>query len=156
AVRWVVDIREGSVRLPVRGEPANETVRPSAIHELGGVIVEGIALLEREAERPEYFSDKALEQAKALANLSSDQLPVRVRNGRAPLVRITKQLLANVEKVLGEPTKSYGTVEGSLEVVNIHSGRYFNIYDPLTGKAIACQFGEYVALEEVLAAVGKR
>lgn len=156
-IRWAVEVKPGSVRLPLYAEPATDEVRASTIREIPTVIVEGIALLEERPERPEYFSDAALEHARAVANHISDDLPsISLRNGLAPIC-ITKRLVANVEEVLGPVTEAFGTVEGYLEALNIHGAdQQFNVYDALTGKAIPCKFGRYVALEEVLAAVGRR
>ncbi|MCA1680357.1 MAG: hypothetical protein LC790_04040, partial [Actinobacteria bacterium] len=58
--RWIVDVKPGSVKLPLRPAPAQDDVAPSAMPEVVAAITKGIALLDRTAERPDYFSDKAL------------------------------------------------------------------------------------------------
>jgi hypothetical protein len=153
-VRWLVEVEAGSVRLPLHAEPTSDRLRGSAAHEIAAVIVDGLAGLEAKPERPPYFTDRALEQAKALSNLLRDDLPLAVRNGSGR-IRLTKQLYVNAEKALGIPRESFGTVEGRLEAVSIHEGREFGIWQ-LDGKRVRCFFGRYVPLEEVLAAVGKR
>lgn len=151
AVRWVVEVKEGSVCLPLRGAPENEAVALPAIHELASVIVDGIALVEKKPQRPEYFSDKALQKAKSLANLPN----ISLRNGH-DRVYLSGHLMANVDQLLGKPHKTFGTVEGRLEKLDIHGTEKFIIYSSLTGKSVPCRFGEFVTLEDVTAAVGKR
>ena len=155
-VRWIVEVERGCVRLPLRAETAVEQVRPSAAREVGIVIAGGLSQLEESATRPEHFNDKALEQAKALAALASEDFPLAVRNGSAG-VQITRQLSVNAEKVLGAPKESFGTIEGRLEALYVHgSSRDFSVW-PLEGKAVKCVFGNRLDLEkDVLPAVRKR
>jgi hypothetical protein len=155
-VRWIVEVRPGSVKLPLRPTPALEQVSPSAFPEVIATVTEGIALLDRTAKRPAHFTDKALEQAKALANLAGPEVPINVRNGRAK-VPVTKRIAANVDEVLGAADPSYGTVEGLLEALNIHgTNRTFGVYDALTGKKVECKLIGKVTVDDLGPAIGKR
>ncbi len=151
SIRWVVEVKEGSVRLPLHGSPVSDAVAAPAIHELADVIAKGVALIEKRPERPDYFTDKALEKAKELAKVPE----VCIRNGAAP-IELTGHLMANVDQLLGKPKRVFGTVEGRLEKLDIHGPSNFIVYSSLTGKSVKCRFGKYVSLEEVTAAVGKR
>ena len=72
-VTWIVDdVRQGSVRLLVRPEPASKKVPASKMPTVVAVISEGVAQLQRTSERPEHFTDRALEKARDLAELVSD------------------------------------------------------------------------------------
>jgi hypothetical protein len=155
-IRWIVEVEPGSVRLPLRAETTAEQVRPSAAHEVGTAVASGLSQLEQSALRPDHFNDKALEQAKALAGLVSDRLPVAVRNGTAA-VNMTRQLSVNAEKVLGIPMETFGTIEGRLEALNLHgSSKEFSVW-PLEGKAVKCVFGNRLDVEaDILPAVQKR
>ncbi len=155
-VRWVVEVEPGSVRLPLRAEAAAEQVSPSAVREIGHAVADGLCRLEESAVRPDHFTDKALELAKGLANLASDDLPIAVRNGSAG-GQVTKQLFVNAEKVLGTPRETIGTIEGRLDALNVHgSTKDFSIWPP-NGKAIKCSFGSRLDLEkDILPAVTKR
>ncbi len=154
-VKWYVEVHPGSVRLPIRAEPAKATVTPSAIKQIPPLIGEGIERLAREAVRPDYFSDKALQQLKALANLASDDLPLSVLNGHGR-IPLTAQLVANADKVLGAPRASIGTVEGRLDALNIHGSKELSIWQE-DGSKVRCFFGGHLDLErDVLPAVGKR
>lgn len=150
-VRWLVEVKKGSVRLPLRAEPASDEVGPSKVREIPSLISGGIAQLEREAVRPAYFTDKALGQVKALAN---GGLPLAVLNGIGR-VTVTQQAAVNVDKLLGKPLESFGTVEGRLEELTIHAAPEFSIWQA-DGLKVRCLFGQRLALPEVLAAVGKK
>jgi hypothetical protein len=154
-VEWLVELRPGSVKMPVRGRPSTE-LRATAIPELSAAIAEGLAALDERAERPDYFNDKALEQAKALANLASPDAPISVRNGREK-AELSKRVAANVDDVLGAPLESYGTVEGHLEGLNLHGARpRFAVYEPLTGHRVECRFTPQVTLDDLRPAIGRR
>lgn len=155
-IRWIVEVEPGSIRLPLRAETIAEQIRPSAAHEVGTVVASGLSHLEQTATRPDHFNDKALEQAKALAGLVSDNLPVAVRNGSAG-VNMTRQLSVNAEKVLGAPMETFGTIEGRLEALNLHgSSKEFSVW-PLEGKAVKCVFGSRLDVEtDILPAIQKR
>lgn len=155
-VRWIVEVRPGSVRLPVRPQALTEDVRPSKFPELVTLIVDGLAKIDARPERPAYFSDKALEQAKALGNLSSDALPISVLNGNGR-ADLTKRASANVDDILGRTVTSYGTVEGTLEAVNIHGpSPTFSVYDALTGRALVCRLTDRVSVDNLRPAIDKR
>jgi hypothetical protein len=155
-IEWIVDIQEGSVRVPLRGRPSNGAVTPSAIPEIAATIVEGLATIDERAERPPYFTDKALVQARALANLASDELPVVVRH-RARAVPVSKQLMQHVDRVIGKQRESYGTVEGRLQRLDLHGRRpLFSVYEPLTGHRVDCHFTEDVTLEDLRPAIDRR
>jgi hypothetical protein len=153
-VKWYVEVKQGSVKLPVRGEPAKATASPSAMQHIAPIIGDGIGLLAREAIRPDYFSDKAIQQIKALANLAGDDLPLSVRNGHGR-VPLTARLMANADEVLGTPRDSVGTVEGRLDAINVHGAQEFSIWQE-DGAKIRCLFGGRINLTDVGSAVGKR
>jgi hypothetical protein len=155
SVRWIVDVQPGSVRLPLKGIPEAENVSAAVPHEVGHVVAKGLMDLEAAAVRPSHFTDRALTLAKDLANSSTDKMPIAVWNGSAG-GRVTKQLSANAETILGTPEVSFGTIEGRLEALSIHGTKDFSVWT-LGGSAVKCVFGSRLDLEaDVLPAVGKR
>lgn len=154
-IRWIVEVRSGSVRLPLRGEPVGETVQPSAVPEIGTAVARGLCALEDAPVRPDHFTDRALTLAKELANLATEDLPLAVHNGKAG-GSFTRQLSINAEKVLGAPQESVGTIEGRLEALSLHGSNEFSVW-PAGGTAVKCMFGNRLDLErDVLPAVNKR
>lgn len=155
-VRWAVRLEPGSVTLPVDPEANLEGFSSAAIPGMVGVIAEGMTALEEAPERPAYFTDRALEDARKLANMASDTMPIRIRNGHAG-TDLTKRLAANVDEVLGEPLLSYGTVEGMLERFNVHGKKNeFSVYDARDGRRVPCLFTETVTAETIGPAIQKR
>jgi hypothetical protein len=139
----------------MRAEGTSDEVQSLAIHEIGTVVAGGLALLEQAAIRPDHFTDKALELAKAFG-ASASEVPLTVRNGEVGS-DVTLQLVENAEKVLGVPLQSIGTIEGWLDALNVHaSNREFSIW-PAGEKAVKCSFGRRLDLDDdILPAVRRR
>ena len=150
AVKWTVEVKPGSVTLPIRGRSTSDKLSEASVSEIVSAVVLGLKTLNEQPTRPSYFNDQALREAKALANLVNDDLPrIAVLNGAAG-TDATRQLMVHVDQVMGEGRESIGTIEGKLEALNIHEKPYrFAIFDLLTDQRIECYFGEEVDLEEV-------
>jgi hypothetical protein len=157
SVKWIVEVAPGSVRLPVKGQTTSEKLAQSAVPEIVAAVVGGIKTLNERPVRPPYFNDQALIEAKALANLVSDDLPrIAVNNGTVGS-DATRQLMDHVDQVMGEGRESIGAIEGKLQALNIHEKPpRFAIYDLLTDQRIECFFGPTTDLEEVLRGIGRR
>ncbi len=150
AVEWTVQVRAGSVVLPVRPQATPDT-RALLVR----AVSDGLATVEERAERPPHFSDRALVQARALANLSTDDHPVRIGNGHR-IVRLTKAMVAHVDQVTGDAPPRIGTVEGRLDSVNVHGRPMFSIWERATGERVECVAGEGLTVEDLGAALGRR
>jgi hypothetical protein len=146
AVAWMVsDARLGSFELEVRAVPAKQTIPASMLPEIVTVIVDGMASLQDRPERPRHFNDSALRSARVLGSIiGPDVTAVRLKGngtvGRPHATVLTKQVVANVDEVIGTRLESYGTVEGVLEAITVHGKRAFAIYEPLTNRRIDCFF----------------
>jgi hypothetical protein len=157
AVKWTVEVRSGSVTLPITGRSMSEKLSDQAVPEIVAAVVGGIKTLNERPARPQYFNDQALREAKALANLVNEELPrIAVLNG-AVESDATRRLMTHVDQVIGEGRESIGTIEGKLQALNIHEKPpRFAIFDLLTDQRVECYFGEAVELDEVLRGVGRR
>ncbi len=157
AVKWTVEVKGGSVVLPIKGRATGDRLSDQAVPEIVAAVVQGVKTLNERPVRPPYFNDQALREAKALANLVSEDLPrIAILNGVAG-ADATKQLMANVDEVMGAGRESIGTIEGKLQALNIHEKpQRFAIFDLLNDQRVDCYFGEHVDLEEVLGGIGRR
>lgn len=157
-VHWVIeDVSKNSpLHLEVRPVGAREGVKARQLMELTSAISRGIATVQARPERPRHFSDRALENVKELAELGMGEGVRRVRIGGRRPTRVTAQLIANVDAILGETITSIGTIEGRLESINVHGTRVFVVYDSLTGERIPCYFGHRIDVAEVGQAVERR
>lgn len=161
-VRWViVDVHHSNVTLELSPERTREDVPPDLPDRVADAIASGMAVIEERAERPPYFSDRALERAKQLSDpVGAELRAVRFRRERAgkPVERVTvtRQLAANVDELIGPKVESFGTIEGRLEGIVVHDRRTFFVWETLTNRRVECSFGDRIALDEVLAAFGRR
>jgi hypothetical protein len=154
--QWLVHVEAGSVLLPVRPEPAGDAVSASKLGEVASVVAEGLAAIANEAERPPFFTDRALEQARELAKIADDDVPIAVGNGTVRTA-VTARLIANVDEVLGPDEETIGTIEGALEELNVHGGsKRFGVYDALTGVRVNCHLTANVTLDDLRPAIGMR
>lgn len=107
------------------------------------VFVHGMARIAYNPIQPDYFSDEALIRAKHLANLLNgnvDRIEIRgtIQGKLSDHISITQRIAAHVDELIGVRRVSLGSVEGKLELISIHGGTYFNIYDQLTGRRVKC------------------
>lgn len=156
-VVWVLhETQSGSIDLGVRAVPTSPRVSESVSREIATTISDGMATLATGPQRPPNFTDAALERAKDLANVLTDELPVvTVRNGHAA-ARVTNILAAHAETVLGEPIAVFGSVEGTLESLTVRDQRQFSVYDPLTDERIECRFGTRISPRVIGSAIESR
>lgn len=102
------------------------------------------------------WSERVLQNAKSLVSVLNDGISqiTFATQGTEP-VSPTQRVAATVDYFLAPAYEDYGTLEGRLETLSVHGKTRFNIYDPLTGRAIACYF-PIEQLEEAHAAFPKR
>lgn len=155
SVNWVVSsITSGSVHLKLEGIPTDD-VQPHNINEVITTVESGLAELEKRPERPLFFSDRALESAKALAELvGKDILGIQV-GSNSHKVNLTKHLVANVYELIGARYQSFGSVEGVLKSITIHRKLAFRIYNLLTDRSVTCYFKSN-SIDNIKNAFGKR
>lgn len=141
SVNWVISsIRAGSVHLTIEGI-ASEDIPVSQISDVVTNVESGIAILEERPERPPFFSDKALESAKALAGLIGQDIVTIQLRINSQKVTLTQHLIANVDELIGGKYKSFGSVEGILKAIDLSNKKpVFRIYDLLTNKSVKCFF----------------
>ena len=154
AVRYVItEAKGGSLTLGVSPRPGNENVSAEAMLRIAPAVTSGIRLLEQSAERPENFTDVALQRLRELALLADPETPeVRVGNS----VPLSRRLVQHVEKVLTPEFTSIGTVEGRLEGLIIHGKSRFIMVDHLTKRQISCYFTKRVEWKLALKLFGTR
>jgi len=157
-VDWVVErVSESSADYALAPRQLVKTLPPGSLHEMAEAVPNGIATLQRGAERPRYFSERALELATSLSTvLPASAAPIRTHNGSGE-VEITKAAGLHARRILDQPYVSeIGTVEGRMETLNVHGRRQFVIFDELTAARIECQFGHRVASAAIAAGIERR
>ncbi len=57
-------------------------------------------------------------------------------------IKITHKLAATVDELLPSNYDEYGSLVGTMEIINIHQKWIFNIFEELTGNRVTCHFNE--------------
>ena len=124
---------------------------PKVIH----AFVSGMREINTKPARPQYFTDEVLVRAKKLASLLNDGVErVSISDEEHPTpVIITQRLAANVDELIGVKDLYLGSVEGRLEILSVHGGFSFAVYDALTGRKVICQSNPET-LKEIIDTLG--
>jgi hypothetical protein len=133
---------------------------PDNSPEVISAVVMGMQQIDKQATRPKFFSDEALEDAKQLAGVLNgyiDRIDLRaIVRGRPPVTAsVTQRVAANVNELIGPRYTALGSIEGTMELVSIHGTVYFNVYDLVTRRKVRC-ICEREILNELIGSLGKR
>ena len=143
-LKWTIaDLSRGSANLAIHpilksadAIDQRELVISSALN--------GFLLIDRSAERPAYFTDEALKKAKEFSGvISSDIEGIAVfgnsGKGETQRIQITQRVAAHVDQLIGTSTVAIGSIEGTLETLNVHGRTSFIVYDLITGRRVDCR-----------------
>jgi hypothetical protein len=156
-IRWqFVDAStNGVVRFRVTPEQIAKDLAPNAPTTIVDAVASGVVNLERAPDRPQYFTDQALDQAARLVALRQDVGSLGVMNGKVGS-SITDTFRQHVDSLLGIQYYEEGSIEGTLEAVNVHDRSRFSVYDVLTRRPIKCNFGDRISIDQIAGALKKR
>jgi len=149
AVHWTVQVKKGSQLIGLAPTAPSPQAGLFARH-----VLEGIEALERVAEKPEGFSDKALRGLRTIAKASDSKSAPRIWADFKPRA-VSMHLAANVSELLEGNIVEYGSVSGKLETVSERHGFRFVVYDALWDQPVQCSFKEE-DMTRVMSAFGKR
>lgn len=157
-IEWFVKVESGSIRIQAVPDPVSAPER--IIFSTMQTIKDGIDILSLQATKPPHFSDTALSRLDDLATLVNgqntdlDYVKIYVNNDRKD---ISRRIGANIDQIMGYASKSYGSIEGTLDTVSKRKRFHTVISDPLTNKPVRCYFGNLdMPQADVLAMFGKR
>lgn len=151
-VKWLVTHLEiGSAM--VAAEPIADQ---EAARMLVDLAMDGIHAMENEQSPPAYFGREAIAAVKSLVETTTrDKTKLHVLHGNQQIT-VTERTASTAKKILDVIVwEDYGSVEGALEVVNLHGGYQCNVYDTLTNRKIQCSFRRE-DLDKVREALGRR
>lgn len=150
---WQVKVYDGSIGIGLSANNQN-TYSELTIKN----IVEGINELTN-GFRPALFTDKAIESAKALAQLFKSKKAispnVRIWDKTNQSVAITRKVADVAKELLEAHYQEDGAVDGILERVDAHGKLEFRVYDLLDNRPIKCEIKESQE-QEALANFRKR
>lgn len=148
-IKWIVSAKSGSIIIANTPEFA-VPIMPDVTDKIFGTIVNGIDSLRKTPQRPEYFSDDALEYLQKLyiprtKGNGLDKVSIVVNRKTRTL---SKNIMNNVDSLLGEYSHAIGSIEGFLEAISISGGgNKLFIHEILTNRAIRCDTNEEIMLK---------
>lgn len=135
---WQIKVYVGSAGVGVMAPPSSG-LDPFRIR---NVMVSGLKSLAN-GIRPGEFTDKAIEQARALASLfkkSTIEPNIRIWSQREESVKIGRSIANGANKLLSLDHEEDGTVDGVLEKVDGHGKLQFFVYDVIDNHSVKCEF----------------
>lgn len=155
-VDWLLDSASTNGVVRIRLTPSVEQSRTEALPtRITNAVVEGFIALEETEDAPQYFNENALESAEKLAKWGDQVADLGVMNGVRG-TKLTARTVHHAATLLAPQYRDFGSVEGTVEGINLHSGPYFNLYDPLTNRRVRCDFGKRIDLSLVTEALSRR
>ena len=105
------------------------------------VYSDGIEIIRSEGITPPYFSDYCLrrvwEVAKVLRGDGANALEIRDLI-RHKSTEFDAQIAATTSQLMSYSYQSFGSVEGTLEMISIHKPARFNVYHSISLRAVRC------------------
>lgn len=147
AVQWFMNdlSSNGKLRLEIYSQriELKRKKLPDVAERVTQSFVTGFRALEQEGRSPAYLTEFGMHRAESLTGVighDGTQAVIASDVSTQQEVEITKQSAANIKRLLPEAHKSYGSIEGKLEAINIHRGEYFIVYEAISGKGVTCRF----------------
>jgi hypothetical protein len=165
AVEWTVadlGMNSPSPVAVVVGEPKRKRIGEAderIAERVSAGWVNALAVAERGEVLPPHLSDIGLKHLRDLAaNLGNGKGGPHFEATyveRETSAEVSQTAAANVKRLLVPKSKAIGSVIGRLEVVSLHEGYRFMVYDDVTKRAVRCTFPPE-DLDEIKSALGAR
>jgi hypothetical protein len=104
-------------------------------------VLDGVEQLQDRHEQPQFYSYSALTRIKRMAMQAQQLKWMSIFSGDRKIL-LDSRVISSVEYLLGEGSKSLGSVRGSLDALMVHGGHEFRIWSPKRAKPITCRFKE--------------
>jgi hypothetical protein len=132
---------------------------PDVGKEVARSFVRGFHMLESEGRSPEYLTAAGMIRAQKMTSVighdSARALIASIPESDAE-TEITQTSVNNLKILLPEASKSYGSIEGTLEAISTHKRLAVVVYESLHGKAVACEIRNKDLLPKVKESLDKR
>jgi hypothetical protein len=102
-------------------------------------LIRGLKHLSETGERPVYYSDSTLINAKKLAAQRRYLSEVKVYSDEEQAI-VQSELTARVDSLTSTRYESVGAVVGSLDSITVHNGYEFRVWNEVNGRAVRCRF----------------
>jgi hypothetical protein len=156
-ILWDIDVAQGSISLFLCPEAKIEDF--PFLPKILTTIEHGINSINERDERPDNFTDKALEEIRNLAKIIDPPSSRGIRSIRVFVngnkTDITTKAIGNIDSILQIRREEMGSFEGRLEVISARRGFHFIVYEFVKNRPIICNFKQEL-IEKILSAFGKR
>lgn len=156
-LEWSISsVRSESLHLTAEANLVSDDIELSRPSEVIFTFARGMELIQERPERPPIFSNKALRSARAFSEMINPEnfaeIEFSTDNWR---IQITRSIATNVDELIEDFHKSYGSIEGTLVSISIANTQSFGIRDFLEERVIKCYFPDHL-FEVARNALGKR
>jgi hypothetical protein len=154
---WIID-RVSTDSIGIEIESRARDPKMDCGIKVAEVYYDGIEIIRREGITPPYFSDNCLRlvgrMAKVLRGDGAKALEV-LDPIRGKSTEFNEGIVGTTSELVGYGYKSFGSVEGTLEMISIHRPPRFNVYHSVSLHAVRCNLREE-DVERVRDALGRR
>lgn len=94
-------------------------------------------------EPPQYFTEQALQRLQRMQTLFDGRVRARtieVRSDGLEAATIRDDIKAKAERILRESYVNLGSIEGDLEVINVHGAATFTVWERVSRAPVKCYF----------------
>ena len=102
-------------------------------------VVDGLEQLMEKPEQPQFYSYSGMMTAQRMAEQARHLKWISVFTGNRRTV-LDERLFTRVEYLTASGSKSLGSIRGSLDAINVHSGHEFRVWSPKWRRPIVCRF----------------
>jgi len=144
SLEWVIDrVSTDSIGIEIESKARDPKTDYGA--RVSEAYSDGIEIIRSEGITPPYFSDNCLrlvgKVAKVLRGDGARALEI-LDPIRGKSTEFDAQITTTTSQLMGYSYKSYGSVEGTLEMVSIHKPARFNVYHSISLHAVRCNLRE--------------
>lgn len=130
--------REGSLVIECNPILTDDT-DPSEAERISRAVLDGLEELKK-GERPISFTNAALKHVSRISRVATSDDSAVVVGSRGRSVKCSLTLDSVVNRLVELRRKSWGSVEGTIQMISTRGAPSFNIYEILTDKKIRCSF----------------
>ncbi|MBN1763959.1 MAG: hypothetical protein JW860_01775 [Sedimentisphaerales bacterium] len=149
-INWIVSVKPGSIILQARPVSLNGSKKVES--DIISILDNGLRMITDKKNKayPEHFNIDSLKIISDLCSIGDSNIGINRKK-----FELNYKLIDNINNIMGTNYIDYGSIEGKLDAINIHTKPKISVYDALTGKAIRCYFDESM-LDYIISAMGKR
>ena len=154
---WIIEnAYGGSVAIEIKSKARDPEIDYG--EKVAETYADGLEIINTQGITPPYFSDNCLrllgKVAKVLSSNGADALEVYDRT-REKYTEFDSGIGKTTNQLIRNSYESFGSVEGTLEMISIHKPARFNVYHSVSLRAVRCNLREE-DIEKVKDALGRR